>query len=396
LHILFPYLARYKAVNWTRYHHLFGQLAEMGHRITVLQPPPAALGETNFQEIDVELPENIKLIDVPMPGWLWNRRWPLDKLVKKGSYGLACRSTVSRIFAEDPPDALLTYNLPQAGLLRLAPLAGRKLVRIFDLADDYEAMLETELGGLAIPPLLWQGRRTLHGMLDDADLVLCISNALADDYRERHMEVLANGVDFARFDAVAKSAVEGGDATDGKRRPVIGYLGAFEYFIDFDLILSMAARMPEYTFRLVGGGRDFDKVLEKAAIMRLENIEMPGGVPFDQVPAEIAQMDVCLNLFVPIPISHKASPMKLFEYLAMEKPVLTTDLDEVRRYDADFLYTVTNAEEACAALRAIFDRPEESARRAAEGREWARRSFDWKDIANRFVELVERCADRMN
>ncbi len=94
MHILFPYLARFKSVNWTRYHHLFGQLAQMGHRITVLQPPPADLNETNFQEIEVDLPESIKLIDVPMPDWIWKRRWPLDKLIKKGSYGLFCRKQV--------------------------------------------------------------------------------------------------------------------------------------------------------------------------------------------------------------------------------------------------------------------------------------------------------------
>lgn len=393
MHILFPYLARYKAVNWTRYHHLFGQLAAMGHRITVLQPPPAALGETNFMEIDVALPANIRLLDVDMPGWLWNRRWPLDKLVKKGGYGLSCRSVVERIIVQDPPDALLTYNLPQAGMLRLPPLAGRKLVRIFDLADDYEAMLATELGRLAIAPLLWQGRRTLGRMLDDADLLLCVSNTLADEYPDHNIHVLPNGVDFPRFDHVARDAAA---ESDGERRPVIGYLGAFEYFIDFDLILATATRLPEYTFRLVGTGRDFDRVLEKAAILGLDNIEMPGPVPFDQVPAQIAAMDVCLNLFVPIPISQKASPMKLFEYLAMGKPVLTTDLDEVRRYQADFLHTVHNAAEASAAIRKILADRDESARRAERGREWVRSSFDWKDIANHFVELVEQTADRMN
>jgi len=395
LHILFPYLARYKAINWTRYHHLFGQLAEMGHRITVLQPPPAELGETNFQEIEVDLPEGIRLQDVDMPGWIWNHSWPLDKLVKKGSYGLKCRGSVERILAQDPPDALLTYNLPQAGLLRLPPLAGRKLVRIFDLADDYEAMLATELGRFAVPPLLWQGRRTLHGMMDDADLVLSVSHCLAEDYPDRSIEVLPNGVDFKRFDGVAQQATARADNSE-TRRPVVGYLGAFEYFIDFDLILKVAARLPEYTFRLVGAGRDFDRVFEKAALMNLDNVEMPGPVPFDRVPEEIAGMDVCLNTFVPIPISHKASPMKLFEYLAMGKPVLTTDLDELRRYDVDFLYTVNNPAEAAAALRDIIEDPAGSASRAADGREWARASFDWKELANRFVELVEYATDRMN
>jgi len=395
VHILFPYLARYRAVNWTRYHHLFGQLAAMGHRITVLQPPAADIGETNFQEIDVELPVGISLQDVGMPGWFWKRRWPLDKLVKKGSYGLICRDTVERIVAEDPVDALIVYNLPQAGLLSIQPRT-RKLVRVFDLADDYEAMLAKELGRLAVRPLLWQGRRTLQGMIEAADLVLSVSHTLAEDYPGRRIEVLPNGVDFARFDAVhAATAGRVGRAEEG-RRPVVGYLGAFEYFIDFALILDIAARMPDTRFRLVGAGRDFESVRRAAAERGLENVELPGPVPFHRVPAEIAAMDVCLNLFVPIPISHKASPMKLFEYLAMGKPVLTTDLDELRRYGVDFLVTVGSADEAAAALARLAADPAERARRAAAGRDWVRATCDWKDIANRLVELIERTADRMN
>ncbi len=395
MHILFPYLARYRAVNWTRYHHLFGQLAAMGHRITVLQPPAADIGETNFQEIEVELPANIALHDVAMPDWFWNRRWPLDKLVKKGSYGLACRDTVERIVAEDPVDALIVYNLPQAGLLDIHP-HGRKLVRVFDLADDYEAMLAKELGRLAVGPVLWQGRRTLHGMIAAADLVLSVSHCLAEDYPGRHIEVLANGVDFARFDAV-HAATAGRVGSEGAgRRLVVGYLGAFEYFIDFALILDIAARMPDTRFRLIGAGRDFEGVRREAAARGLENVELPGPVPFHRVPAEIAAMDVCLNLFVPIPISHKASPMKLFEYLAMGKPVLTTDLDELRRYDAEFLVTVHSADEAAAALARLAADPAERARLGAAGRDWVRAAYDWKDIANRLVELIERTADHMN
>ena len=391
MHFLFPYLARYKAVNWTRYHHLFGQLAEMGHRVTVLQPPPASLGETNFQEIDVDLPENIGLIDVKMPGWFWKRTWPKDKLMKKGSYGLICRGEVARIMAEDPPNALIVYNLPQAGLLRMPPADGRKLVRVFDLADDYEAMLKTELGGAGMGWLLKMGRRKLHQMMEDADLLLSVSRELIDDYPAHDIGLLPNGVDFKRFDA---SYRETDDAAS--RRPLIGYLGAFEYFIDFEMILQTARLLPGCDFRLVGGGRLEDDIRKRIAELGLENVEMPGSVPFNQVPAEIAGWDICLNLFVRIPISHKASPMKLFEYLAMGKPVLTTDLDEIRRYGIDeLLGTVGSPEEAAEAIRALMSDTERRRALGDRGRNWVRESFDWKDLANRLVEMIERCASRM-
>ncbi|MCP4545712.1 MAG: glycosyltransferase family 4 protein [bacterium] len=393
MHILFPYLARYKAVNWTRYHHLFGQLAKMGHRITILQPPPADLNETNFQEIEVDLPDNIKLIDVKMPGWLWNHTWPKDKLVKKGSYGLLCRSEVARIMKEDPPDALIVYNLPQAGLLQVPPAPGRGLVRIFDLADDYEAMLKTELGKAGFGLLLRYGRRKLIHMLNEADLVLSISRALIDDYPDYDIGLLPNGVDFERFETVRKGLIP--REANGGRRPVIGYLGAFEYFIDFEMIFGTARLLPECHFRLVGGGRLESWIKNRIVELRLDNVEVPGSVPFTQVPAEIGSWDICLNLFERIPISHKASPMKLFEYLAMGKPVLTTSLDEVERYQMDFLQTVNTPEEAAAAITSLM--ADDSVRWDIEerGRNWVQEVCDWRDLANRLVEMIENTASRM-
>jgi glycosyltransferase involved in cell wall biosynthesis len=384
VHFLFPYLARYKAVNWTRYHHLFDQLARSGHRVTVLQPPPATLVETNFQEIDVELPAGIRLLDVPMPGWLWNRAWPLDKLVKKGAYGRACRSTVARILDQDPPEVLLVYNLPQAPLLGMAPAPGHPYLKVFDLADDYEAMLRTELGALALPPLLAAGRHTLHGMMREADLVLAVSHTLADAYPGRDIQVLPNGVDLARFAARRQSA--------GPRRPgppVVGYLGAFEYFIDFELILALASRLPDFSFRLIGGGRDLPAVREKVRTRGLANVQLPGPLPYHEVPDALADFDYCLNLFVPIPISHGACPLKLFEYLAMGKPVLSTDLSELRRLAPDFLVTVGDAEAGAAALRRLEADPAQRARLARAGLDWVERSFDWARLAERLVEKIE-------
>ena len=95
--ILFPYMARWKSINWTRYHSLFSCLAESGHEVFVLQPPRLDSQETNFQEIEVEIPENLHLIDVEIPGWIWDRKFPLEKLVKKGLYCLYSLRSAKRV-----------------------------------------------------------------------------------------------------------------------------------------------------------------------------------------------------------------------------------------------------------------------------------------------------------
>ena len=51
----------------------------------------------------------------------------------------------------------------------------------------------------------------------------------------------------------------GGDGKELRARyrpPIVGYLGAFEYFVDFDLVLTAARALREVTFLLVGAGRE--------------------------------------------------------------------------------------------------------------------------------------------
>ena len=112
MNVLFPYLARWHAVNWTRYHSLLHSLADRGHSITVLQPPPARLSETNFQEIEPIEHPGVRVIDVSVPAVFWSRRWPLDKLVKRAVYGVHAAKLARQLLVRERFDVLLTYNIP--------------------------------------------------------------------------------------------------------------------------------------------------------------------------------------------------------------------------------------------------------------------------------------------
>src|SRR5438876_361574 len=112
MNFLFPYLARWKTINWSRYHQLMTRLAQRGHQVYILQPPQNDMPETNFQEIDVILPPNIHLIEVDLNRAIWNRKFPLNKLVKKGYYAVACRGKVQELIKEKKIDVVLLYNIP--------------------------------------------------------------------------------------------------------------------------------------------------------------------------------------------------------------------------------------------------------------------------------------------
>jgi len=379
MNILFPYMARWHAVNWTRYHSLLWALADDGHVVHVLQTPPRDSRETNFQEIARREHPNIHLHDVALHSGLWNRQVPLDKLVKKAYFSLAALSSARRLIETEHIDVLLLYNIPQYRFLALdVP------VTVFDYADDYVEMLGHELGRLNNPLARALARSMLYRMMARATIVTAVSHVLAHEVRGA-VYVIPNGVSLAKASARPSSEIH--EIRNGGK-PVVGYVGAFEYFIDLDMIFNVAQAMPEMHFLLVGSGRDWAGFAERVRRAGLGNVQLTGGVPHDHVFEYIRQMDVCLNLFRPIPVSHRACPIKLFEYLSQTKPVVSTRLDEIAHIDDGFLYFGDSTEEVCDQVRHILAHPEEAAHRAQHGYKVTVDRYTWEAIARQLVAAI--------
>ncbi|MDH5424046.1 MAG: glycosyltransferase [Gammaproteobacteria bacterium] len=372
--VLFPYMARWHAVNWTRYHSLIEALGKQGHEIHVLQPPAMKSDETNFIEIDSKEMPGVVLHDVPVSKFLWERKWPLDKIVKKAVYSIIAYKTAKKLVKEHGIDLLLLYNIPQYQYIHI------KNVKIaFDFADDYVDMLKYELGRFALPPVLRLADVLLKRMMRKSSVVLSVSHELAK-MAEGNVKVLANGVD-TRF--LKKQAANVPD------KLTIGFIGSFEYFIDFELILNSAKLLSQHHFLLVGSGRQYQSLQSRIKEEGIHNIELTGGVPHDDIFMYIDKMDVCLNIFKKIPVSHRACPIKLFEYLSRCKPVISTRLDELAYIDKDsILYYADSPEEL---VNAINEINEDSGviKRIDEGFDLVSKHYTWEHLSMDLIKSVE-------
>lgn len=373
--ILFPYMARWYSLNWSRYHSLLAALGERGHEVHVLQPPSMKSHETNFLEIEARPMPGVHLHDVAVPVWLWQRRFPFEKLVKKALYTLFSVRHARRLVREQGITHVMLYNIPQA------PLAGLPgTVTVFDYADDYMDMLRHELGRAANPVVLGLGRRLLDYMFRRAQVVTTVSNVLAHGTGQ-DMVVLPNGVSTRK---VAAAKV---DATPRPRK-VVGFLGSFEYFIDFPILIEAARRLPQHDFLLVGKGRDHAWVEAEVKRLGLTNVQLVGGVPHAEIFDHIGRMDVCLNIFKKIPVSERACPIKLFEYAAMVKPIISTRLAELPYVDRDFLYYADTADELVTRIDEVFADPARADAQARRGYEHVMQHYTWEHLAEQFEQAM--------
>jgi glycosyltransferase involved in cell wall biosynthesis len=114
-------------------------------------------------------------------------------------------------------------------------------------------------------------------------------------------------------------------------RPVIGYYGALAEWFDFELLLGAARALPQYNFVLLGP--DYDGLtIPKSGIDLVPNIYWLGQKKYSELPAYLAAFDVATIPFRVTEALQAVSPIKLFEYMAGGRPIVTTDLVECRKY----------------------------------------------------------------
>jgi len=381
MRILFPYLARWRSANRSRYHQLLTHLCAQGHEVVVLNAPPIALDDISARDIAgsaSELPAGMSLDELDAPplvravcGW----SIPHTKLLKKGLVALSSGRQIHRLVDQSKIDVLLLYNLPQFKLVDKVNCQVH-----FDVADDLVGMLQAESAIVARLGGIKAARHVLSRLIERANTVSVASSVLGERFG-RSALLLPNGVDLVQIDRAD------GKVWNGKR-PCAGFVGAFEYWVDFDLVLGAARRLPDVSFLLVGGGRRWHEVKARVEREGLQNVELTGSLPYQRAMDLAAAMDVCLLPFTRDSVSDAACPLKLFEYAALRKPIVSTRTLEVERIGRDWLTFADQESSFAEAVQAIIADPTTFTARSATGRAIVERSYTWTDLAGRFAEYL--------
>jgi glycosyltransferase involved in cell wall biosynthesis len=235
---------------------------------------------------------------------------------------------------------------------------------------------------------LRQSERETVGM---SDVVFTNCSALARQFEpwNRHVHVFPFGVNLETFPldlggsagAVVEgdgqpSASEDATALDALPRPIIGYVGGMHRHVDFRLLEEMARARPDWSWVCVGVLQT--DVRELAA---LPNVHLLGQKPHGELSAYIRRFDVCIVPYVNSVYTETVVPTKINEYLAVGKPVVSTDLPPIREFNEEHEVLLTTEARADLFLQAIeraLEQPRDRAtllkrRRVAELAEWGSR-----------------------
>ena len=225
---------------------------------------------------------------------------------------------------------------------------------------------------------------TLFG---EADLVFVTSQKLlerASRHTSRAHRFPA-GVDYDAFSRVG--AAPDGVPEDLKAlgRPIAGYVGALHVWLDQDLVASLAQRMPDVTFALVGPTHS-----DTSRLTACPNVHLLGGRPHDEIASYIKGFDVGLVPYRAAEYTDAVYPVKLNEYLAMGVPVVASDLPEIRRFNEEHGGVLTvgaNAEQFERGIRAALA---PAAASEADRRRAVARENSWRSRIDAMSALIMR------
>lgn len=175
-------------------------------------------------------------------------------------------------------------------------------------------------------------RRAEDELLRMADFVLATCPKLFDRCKQNNSEVhlVPAVVNLDKFHLDSEDEVDRDSKTsDGQGserwpRPVIGYVGGLHRFIDYELLASLAKARPQWSFVFVGA-----QTADVGELETLPNVHLLGQRPHSDLAQLIREFDVCTVPYFNAEVTATVVPLKINEYLAMGKPIVSTELPTV-------------------------------------------------------------------
>jgi len=141
-------------------------------------------------------------------------------------------------------------------------------------------------------------------------------------------------------------------------------------------------------FRLVGWGQDYDETMNFIKEKKLNEIEIIGRIPFIEINKLLNEADIVLGIFGDTEKSNRVIPNKVYEGLAVAKPVITKDSPAIRElFSEEEIMIIKNTPEALAeAILILKDNKELREKIARNGYRKIKETLTPKSVANTLIK----------
>lgn len=208
-------------------------------------------------------------------------------------------------------------------------------LKIYQCVDDIEEVEYTLKHGAALE----------REMMGKYDLTMTTSLELTKIKKPYAQSIyyLPNAVDPSLFNQAYFKKLDIPKEFHGVSKKVIGFIGNIEQRMDYDLVRKIAKAHQDKLLYLIGPISSNEYKTE--GLDKLENIVFTGGKSIEELPAYLQNIDCAIIPFKCNKLTKSIYPLKINEYLAGGKPVVTTNFSEDIRTFKEVVYIANSHEE---------------------------------------------------
>ena len=353
---------------WQRPQQLLSRLAKQ-MRILFIEEPVAVEETKNLSATLQEVVPNLITLTPRIPAsecgdtplWLW-----------------PCQDRIARQVQQ----VLNTFEFEERAMWFYTPTPEF----LFDVVKPevlvYDVMDELANFHFAPPELREREAR----LLSQASVVFTGGASLYDAKKHfnKNTHLFASGVDAAHYASACSEETTTPEWMDGLPSPRATYIGVIDERLDYELIAHMAAARPEVQFLMCGPIVKVDpNALPKAA-----NLHYPGQQSYADLPRILKGSDVCLMPFAQNEATRYISPTKTLEYMATNRPVVSTPIRDVERFYSDIVFLADSPQAFAEQLDAALSESTEERARKREIEERILAEHAWDAIADNMHTLI--------
>jgi glycosyltransferase involved in cell wall biosynthesis len=139
---------------------------------------------------------------------------------------------------------------------------------------------------------------------------------------------IPSGADVEHFGQALDPATPVHAALATIPHPIAGTIGNVNNKLDIQLLADVAALLRDWRFVFVG--QIYPRTVDLRPLQELPNVHLLGRFPFAELPGLVKGMDVCLLPYAETEFTRYRSPLKLYEYMAAGKSIISTNHPEAR------------------------------------------------------------------
>lgn len=271
---------------------------------------------------------------------------------------------------------------------------------VYDIADDLPEMIgvSPQIPRIGRPLGKFIGKIMLTKNIEVASKVTFVDTHIQSSYPAPSGKavIIRNGVDVELFSPRQSQTLR--EKLGIRNNFVLGFVGTMREWVDFEPVFEAVSKLnaqcPDIRIVIVGEEGGLEKTMHLARKFGvLDKTIFTGTIAYNIVPEYISCMDVCLIPFA----KHKGMdtgqdgfcPLKLAEYLACEKPVISTQKTSIPEGVVQY---ASNVDEYRDRIILLYNDPQLRSEMGSKGRKIVQSSYTWLSSASMLEKVLIEAA----